>query len=292
MYNDLNPHVIGVVLKEVVRRAIIAIRNMRVAFEVNTKPDYDGKPNNDFVTSADKASQEIYVKILKECFPGYGIIAEEQLLCLQSSLPDGEDLYFTVDPLDGTKAFIRKQSFGIGTMVALIHNGVVISAYVGDIMTQEVFGFRPESSKFHRISEFQNSEDLSINPKLILAKQKVLLQESPYKHSEFVNELVCDPKNGGLFKGIEIMSGSIGTNAARLWKGEMGAMVLHRGNITPWDSAPVIGGFKKLGFVFLKVENNRLKIIEPEIRKSIYKVDYERLIVHSSRLQELSPFMG
>ena len=53
----------------------------------------------------------------------------------------GEGSYITVDPLDGTKAFIRRQSHGVGTMVAMVEEGQVVSAYVGDVNTQEIYGF-------------------------------------------------------------------------------------------------------------------------------------------------------
>src|SRR6185503_21353335 len=66
----------------------------------------------------------------------------------------------TVDPLDGTKAFIRRQSQGVGTMVALVDDGRVQSAYIGDVNTQEIYGFRPASSSVHRISEYETAERL------------------------------------------------------------------------------------------------------------------------------------
>jgi fructose-1,6-bisphosphatase/inositol monophosphatase family enzyme len=59
----------------------------------------------------------------------------------------GGNLLLTVDSLDGTKAYVRKQFHGIGTMVSLVCDCNVIAAYVGDLMTQEIYGFRPASPK-------------------------------------------------------------------------------------------------------------------------------------------------
>ena len=76
-------------------------------------------------------------------------------------MASGAGTFFTVDPLDGTKAFVRRQSHGVGTMVALVEQGRVVSAYVGDINTQEIYGYRPGSRAVHRITEYETSEMMS-----------------------------------------------------------------------------------------------------------------------------------
>ena len=43
-------------------------------------------------------------------------------------------------------------------MVALVCDGNVIAAYVGDVMTGETFGFRPGSTKVYRLSEAGRAE--------------------------------------------------------------------------------------------------------------------------------------
>lgn len=67
--------------------------------------DVDFKGKNDPVTEADKRANELIVGRLRAAFPGYGIVAEES--------PDRSDAnaggpVFYVDPLDGTKEFIKK----------------------------------------------------------------------------------------------------------------------------------------------------------------------------------------
>ena len=54
-----------------------------------------------------------------------------------------------------TMAFVRRQSHGVGTMV---EQGRVVSAYVGDINTQEIYGYRPGSRAVHRITEYETSK--------------------------------------------------------------------------------------------------------------------------------------
>ena len=281
-FGPVNPHIVGIVMKEVVRRAINAIRDRRFLFEARTKADHRGNMV-DVVTSADHDAQAIYLKVLQECFPGIAIIAEED----EAARSDAPARYFTVDPLDGTKAFVRRQSHGIGTMIALVDGGEVIAAYVGDVMTQEVFGFRPGSPNAHRISEFDHGERLRIDPGLRLGKQYLLLRAAPHRYPPVLQKLARSH-----CKGIEVESGSIGTSMARLWKGEVGAAALLPAVETPWDITPIIGISRKLGFVFLRVgESGRLEPYDPPVSPQTYRRPYAVLVVHEERLGELSEFL-
>src|SRR6185295_2926270 len=115
-----------------VRRAMTIIRNERQIFEATAKQGHAGSMDDVF-TSADTKAQDVYIKSLRECFPDYAILAEEDTVAARAAAPTQPGVFFTVDPLDGTKAFVRRQSHGVGTMVALVERGQVVSAYVGDI---------------------------------------------------------------------------------------------------------------------------------------------------------------
>ena len=83
-----------------------SIARNRMNFVATEKESY--KAGQDFVTTADREAQQIYLRTLSETFPTYGVIAEEDNLrtdCLEKD----EDIYFTIDPLDGTKAFMRRR---------------------------------------------------------------------------------------------------------------------------------------------------------------------------------------
>lgn len=287
-YGVLTAHAIGVVMKEMVRRAIAVIRKERFIFEAEAKPGASGRMD-DLVTSADRKAQAIYVKMITESFPGYGIIAEENDLREECTLPNS-DVWFTIDPLDGTKAFGRRQSHGIGTMIALIDRNEVISAYVGDIMTQEVYGFRPESDGVYRTSEFDIPERLTPGTRH-LSQQYALLRESPRCWSKLTREMAGVENDDGLFRDIDIHSGSIGIMMARLWKGEVGAVILPAGTQKPWDWAPVVGISRKLGFDFFRItqaEGEDIIIPQPFPNlKENSPVTAEMLVVHASMLGEI-----
>jgi len=284
-YGELNGHAISIIMRELVRRAIGRIYARRVAFEANTKMGYDGKLDEVF-TTADTAAQRAYVKSLLECFPEYGIVAEEDGLSVPCTHPN-LDIWFAVDPLDGTKAFTRRQSHGVGSMIALVCNGEVIAAYIGDTNTNEVFGFRPDSGKVHRISDYDTIERLSEIDFKPLSEHRVMLHDEAEMHSSAVQWLVR--RSNRIFRGQEVTGGSIGMKAARLWTGEIGAMIMHPGWQTPWDLIPVLGISQKLGFVTISIdpETGEWQVVELPIQKTKFKTDRELMLIRESHLVEL-----
>jgi fructose-1,6-bisphosphatase/inositol monophosphatase family enzyme len=285
----INGHIIGRVLKETVRRAAVVIRNETFIFEAHQKESYSGTMDDVF-TSADKKAQDIYLRTFKECFPLCGVIAEEDSLTINPS--GGCTAYFTVDPLDGTKAYVRRQSHGVATMVSLVDDGIVQSAYVGDINTDEVYGFRPDSDKVFRITRLDSFEELLPGKKLNSKADLFCILRNPLeKHSKETQDLVKQ------FKNYEIMGSSIGTWMARLWKGEVSALVMDPGWETPWDSTPVDGISLKLGYVFLKSEKDKngksfWKRYEPKILKEKERREYDTLIIHENNLHLISDTHG
>jgi 3'(2'), 5'-bisphosphate nucleotidase len=77
--------------------AILAI--VRLGFEVESKGD--ASP----VTEADRAAELIILAALARAAPGVPVIAEEEVAA--GRIPAHDDIYFLVDPLDGTKEFVR-----------------------------------------------------------------------------------------------------------------------------------------------------------------------------------------
>ncbi|MDP3985560.1 MAG: inositol monophosphatase family protein [bacterium] len=292
-YGVLTGPAIGFILKEAVRRAITVIRAQRLIFDAQVKLNEYKPEKDDFVTSADRAAQEVYVRVFREAFPDFGIIAEEDHLHVEPTGP--EKFYLTVDPLDGTKAYVRRQSHGIGTMVSLVHEGEVITAYIGDVLTGEVYGYRPESDKVHRITDV-GAVHLEIDRGRTLSDQFVLLRDETYRFSPRIQAMVAPHETsvnrGGLFKGYEVTGGSIGISMARLWKGEVGAAVLRPGANTPWDLDPVLGISRKLGFMFLQIDSNRP--ITGSLRPVTHVIESlaETVIIHESRYEELHNWLS
>lgn len=285
-FGEMNGHVVGRVMKEAVRRAMVVIQHERFAFEAHAKAGYSGNMD-DVLTSADTKAQEIYLRTFEECFPDFGVIAEENALTIKPK--NGCKGYFTIDPLDGTKAFTRRQSHGVGTMISLVYDGEVVAAYIGDINTNEVYGYRPGSDKVYRITQLDNFEELVYEQEGPLSASYALLRDPPDRvyMSASTNLLP-------LFKNYEVGGGSIGIWAARLWKGEVRALLIPRGFETPWDSTPVYGISKKLGFRSLMpakvsqfgAEFYEWRAFEPELLTTPGRRDHDVLIIHRSDIPE------
>ena len=245
---------------------------------------------DDVFTSADKKAQDIYLRTFSECFPLCGVIAEEKDESKGHQLVEssgGCTAYFTVDPLDGTKAYIRRQSHGVATMVALVDHGEVISAYIGDVKTNEVYGYRPESDKVFRIMDLDAFEELLPGEKLeSLGEIYCMLRNPLGGHSPITQQLVRK------FKNHEVMGSSIGTWTARLWKQEVSALILEPGWETPWDSTPVIGISLKLGYVFMRPEEVDGKPVWKEYEPRIIRVkerrEHDTLIIHRNNMHLLN----
>lgn len=292
-FGPLTGHAIGTILKSAVARAIEHIRARQFTFQASEKEGYE-KGAGDFVTDADRGAQRVYEKIFRESFPDFGIVAEEDGLATPCRHPK-RDLWLTVDPLDGTKAFIRGQSHGVGTMVSLVCDGKVIAAYVGDVMTGEIYGYRPGSESVWRINRAGRAVRLAVDASRPLAGQYLLFRASPAKHSTLVQAMAGEAERSGrpLFKDIAVDGGSIGVGMARLWKGEVGAMAILPSVETPWDSSPVRGISEKLGFVEVAVREDGT-FWEHESRPvlpAVGKRESESLFIHKSRLPELDEWV-
>lgn len=72
---------------------------VRRGFEVESKRD--SSP----VTEADRAAELVILAALAKAAPGVPVVAEEEVAA--GRIPELGDTYFLVDPLDGTKEFVR-----------------------------------------------------------------------------------------------------------------------------------------------------------------------------------------
>ena len=85
---------------------------------------YDGSP----VTAADQAAEALIVPALKELTPDIPVVAEESVAA--GNVPDvSGGLFWLVDPLDGTKEFIKKRG-DFTVNIGLVENGVPVLGVV------------------------------------------------------------------------------------------------------------------------------------------------------------------
>jgi histidinol phosphatase-like enzyme (inositol monophosphatase family) len=93
----------------------LALENRAKGFETEIKPD------DSPVTSADRANERLITKLLGEAFPEDGLLGEEG-----AARESSNGRRWIIDPIDGTKSFIRAVPTW-GSMLALEQDGKVVA---------------------------------------------------------------------------------------------------------------------------------------------------------------------
>lgn len=137
-----DPADIGKILAEIVEEAsalILPFWRSQVAV--------DHKADDSPVTEADHAAEALILKRLAAKFPRTPVIAEEE--CAKDGAPSkAPKLYFLVDPLDGTKGFLRgTEAFTVN--IGLIENGRPVAGAVAAPASGLVW-FTAEGGAFKR----------------------------------------------------------------------------------------------------------------------------------------------
>lgn len=122
----------------------IAIKAARRAGQIINRASNDldliqvkTKQPNDFVTDVDKAVEAEIIKILREAYPTYGILAEESGQSAGQG-DAGSEYQWIIDPLDGTTNFIHGlPQYAIS--IALAKSGVIDQAVIFDPNRNELF---------------------------------------------------------------------------------------------------------------------------------------------------------
>lgn len=101
--------------------------------------DVESKLDQSPVTEADRAAELVILAALARSAPGVPVIAEEEVAA--GRIPAHGDTYFLVDPLDGTKEFIRGGD-DYTVNIGLIVNGLPRLGVVFAPATGRLFGGR------------------------------------------------------------------------------------------------------------------------------------------------------
>ena len=184
----------------------------------------------DYVTIADQETEAWLIPRLLEAQPGF-VIGEEAAAMsprIRNQIPDGYS--WTIDPLDGTKNFIRgKPAFC--SMIALLWNGQPIECWIWQPLVKILFYASDYCGAF-RIDE--------------ISETRLRIEGRPFEV-----DLMCGSGNSlGLEDAKKDLlqerllgladrrfPGSAGIQACLIANGEEDYLI--HGNSTPWDHAPV-----------------------------------------------------
>ena len=123
----------------------LAVKAGEAIMEVyNTNFEVDYKEDDSPLTMADRRANAIIVEQLKERYPQYAILSEEE----KDDKKRMENEYcFIIDPLDGTKEFVKRNGeFTVN--IALSHSGTSIAGVIYVPVTTDLYYASTEEGAF------------------------------------------------------------------------------------------------------------------------------------------------
>ncbi len=193
------------------------------------------------LTAADKASNRIIVDALKKAFPEYAILSEEEKDDLSRL---NNDYCFVVDPLDGTKEFIKRNGqFTVNIALSYKHKSVMGVIYVP--VTGELY-YAAQGQGAYLDTKEQTGKKLQVSECTDISKVRMVMSSShgceqmdrlleKYHISNFV-------KMGSSLKGCVVAKGE--------------AELYYRFNPTmEWDTAAMQCIVEEAGAVFRQMDD-------------------------------------
>lgn len=168
--------------------------------------DVEMKEDNSPVTSADLASDKIIRTTLKEKFPSYGFLSEEDK---DDTSRLNKEFVFVIDPLDGTKDFVNRDNM-FATNLALVKNHEPVVA-VCSIPYENAIYFAVKDKGSYRYSKDDMISKLHVSFK----KDNLTVLNSAFHKNEKYIDLLKEKKEvkevkyiGSALKSCLIAQGS------------------------------------------------------------------------------------
>ncbi len=137
------------VAKQAALKAEVVIKKYYQGDDLATEVKGDETP----VTLADKQSEQVIRAEIAEYFPEHGIFGEE----FGRSDNEDSDFLWLIDPIDGTKSFVRQYPF-FSTQIALMYQGELILG----VSNAPLFGEMAWAAQGS--GAFLNGEKIQVNP--------------------------------------------------------------------------------------------------------------------------------
>ena len=139
----------------------LALEAGDVIMEIYNGPDFEVRAKSDDspVTAADEAADKLIFTGLKAAFPDVAIVTEEQADSHQVQA----DRFLIVDPLDGTKEFIKRRG-DFTVNIALIENGVPTRGVVYAPAKGRLFYTQPDGQTVEETGDFAKDSAGPVTP--------------------------------------------------------------------------------------------------------------------------------
>ena len=222
------------------------------------------KSDNSPLTEADKAANKIIVTVLKNSFPSYAVLSEEEK---DDTSRLDNDYCFIVDPLDGTKEFIKRNGqFTVNIALAYGHESVMGVIYVP--VTEKLYYAAKGYGSFVE-SPKEKSRRLSVAHNTEIASLRVVMSNS--HGCRQMDELIEKYQFTNLVK--------VGSSLKGCMIAEDKADVYYRFNPTmEWDTAAMQCIVEEAGGIFRQMDGtvmtyNRKNCVN---EKGFYIVNHEK----------------
>ena len=164
------------------------------------------KKNNTPLTQADLASNKILIKGLEDIFPNIPIVSEENEDSL--SIPQKYNIFWLIDPLDGTKEFINRNN-EFTSNVALIEKNKTRLGFVG-VPSKELIYYGGKDFGSKSIDKFNKISNIKYEGKNEICRvvaSKSHLNEQTKDYIENINMPIELIQAGSSLKFIKIAEG-------------------------------------------------------------------------------------
>jgi len=208
----------------------------------NTDFSFESKDDNSPLTLADTASNELIVSRLKASFPDIPILSEESA----DTTPKDAEYCWIVDPLDGTKEFIKKNGeFTVN--IALVQNSKPILGVIAVPVTGIVYF----ASKGNGAFKQENSSTTAIH---VSEKTAELIWVGSKSHSTEKEANLINQKSHLIKEMISAGSSLKGTMVA-----EGKADIYYRFGLTSeWDTCAMHCIVEGAGGIFLQMDGTEM----------------------------------
>lgn len=218
--------------------AIMEIYNRQEEMDVIYKED--SSP----LTMADQKSNDIIVSGLKKTFPSYAVLSEEEKNDLKRL---NNECCFIVDPLDGTKEFIKRNGqFTVNIALSYKNHSVIGVIYVP--VTEELYFASKDSGSYMqkhdgRIEKLLVSDRIGYdNIRMVMSQSHGCIEMEQLMEKYRINNFI---KIGSSLKGCMVARGD--------------AEVYYRFNPTmEWDTAAMQCIAEEAGAVFRQMDDTEM----------------------------------
>ncbi|MEE3392202.1 MAG: 3'(2'),5'-bisphosphate nucleotidase CysQ [Lachnospiraceae bacterium] len=249
---------------EVIREA--SLRASNAIMDIYRTGDFsiERKADDSPLTRADKASNAIIVKALRENFPDFAILSEEEK---DNKERMNNDFCFVVDPLDGTKEFIKKNG-QFTTNIALTYKHRSVLGLIELPVKREVYWAALGKGSY--MSDDQGNVS-RIHVSQVTGPDKIRVVESLSHNAPEMDELIqkYNIKNfvqmGSSIKGCLIARGD--------------AELYYRHNPTmEWDTCAMQIIAEEAGAIFRQMDDSEMLYNREDTvnRKGFYIINDER----------------